>query len=318
MNAPANEFQLIDSIRRRVPSHPGVDIGIGDDAACLAAGDQGQLVTTDMLLEGVHFLSPPATPRAVAHKAINVNLSDIAAMGGIPTAAFVSICWPRKRDEDFREAFCRGLEEACTKFSVSLAGGDTNAWDGPLVISVTVVGRLEGAPWLRNGARPGDWIMVTGELGGSLSGRHLNFTPRVIESQQLRQISSPSSMIDISDGLSADLYHLLEESQVDALLYADAIPVAQAAHESHDDQSSLDHALGDGEDFELLFTIDPEGGRRLLESPPFSTRLSHIGEIKVASNRSTPQAVLQQTTGTVVPLPRMGWIHPLREAGESG
>jgi len=305
VNVPANEFQLIDSIRRRVPPHPAVELGIGDDAACMAPGDQGRLITTDMLMEGVHFTFPPASPRAVAHKTINVNLSDIAAMGGIPTAAFVSICWPRNRDDKFREEFCLGLEEACARFSVSLAGGDTNSWDGPLVVSVTVVGRLEGKPWLRSGARPGDWIFVTGELGGSLAGRHLDFVPRVVESQALRQVVSPTSMIDVSDGLSADLYHILEESHVGAILTADSIPIAPVAHRMAD-KLPLDRALGDGEDFELLFTLSPKEGRKLLASPPFSTRLSHIGEIN-----SNTEAVLRLSTGTVVPLARVGWLHPL-------
>lgn len=306
LNAPADEFRLIEAIRRRIPAHSAVDLGIGDDAACLAVGDQGRLITTDMLLEGVHFEIPPADPRQIGRKSINVNLSDIAAMGGIPTAAFVSICWPKNRDGKFREDVCLGLEEACARFSVSLAGGDTNSWNGPLVVSVTAVGRLEGPAWTRSGARPGDWIMVTGSLGGSLTGHHLDFVPRVEESRRLREVANPSSMIDISDGLSADLYHLLDESGVGGTLEAEAIPTAVSAQDSSGGRSSLERALGDGEDFELLFTVSPKEGRRLLEHPPFTTRLSRIGEIE-----AEPGGRLRMESGEVVPLARMGWSHSL-------
>lgn len=306
MTNPADEFRLIDEIRRRIPRHPSVDLGIGDDAACLASGDQGRLITTDMLLEGVHFLIPPATPGQVAAKAVNVNLSDIAAMGGTPTALFVAICWPINRGSDFRRAVCLGLEEAAGRFNVAIAGGDTNAWQGPLVISVTAVGKLHGHPWLRSGARPGDWIMVTGELGGSLLGHHLDFVPRVRESRILREVANPTSMIDISDGLSSDLYHILDASGVGALLREEDIPIAQQAHQMPGDRTPLQRALGDGEDFELLFTVSPEEGRRLLSSPPFQTRLSHIGEVTPAR-----EAHIRMRDGEVLPLPRMGWVHSL-------
>lgn len=303
----SGEFEFIRSLQDRIKRSEYLDVGIGDDAAVLSDFPPQTLVTTDMLMEGVHFLIPPATPQQVGYKALAVNLSDIAAMGGTPATAFVSVALPRSRPPSFREDVFTGLQSLADQFRVTLAGGDTNSWDGPFVISVTVLGIPTFPPVLRSGAKPGDWIMVTGELGGSLLGRHLTFLPRVREALLLQQSVKLHAMQDVSDGLSADLYHILEQSGVGARLFSERIPVSDAAHASaKDGRSALEHALGDGEDFELLFTLPAEEGERLLRNPVFETRMSHIGEITLNTD-----VILQQADGNEIALPRLGWTHPL-------
>lgn len=307
MSEQSGEFDFIRSLQNRVKPSRHLRLGIGDDAAILSESPPQTLVTTDMLMEGVHFLIPPATPQQVGHKALAVNLSDIAAMGGTPATAFVSVALPRARPAAFREEVFTGLQSLADQFQVALAGGDTNSWDGPFVISVTVLGIPTFPPVLRSGAKPGDWIMVTGELGGSLLGKHLTFVPRVREVLLLQESVKLHALQDISDGLSADLFHILEQSGVGARLFADRIPVSLAAIKSASEKRSpLGHALGDGEDFELLFTLSPKDGERLLNNPPFETRLSHIGEIT-----SNPEVLLRQANGREIPLPRLGWVHSL-------
>lgn len=306
MNPPSGEFEFIESLRKRVSASPYVTLGIGDDAAILTANPPQTLVTTDMLMEGTHFAIPPASPRQVGHKALAVNLSDIAAMGGCPTTAFVSVALSRKYPESFREELFQGIQGLADRFGVALAGGDTNSWNGPFVISVTLLGTPVKSPVLRSGARPGDWICVTGSFGGSLAGRHLDFIPRVAEALELQRRVTLHAMQDVSDGLAADLYHILEESGVGCRLDAQAIPIAEAARLSRDSRTPLEHALGDGEDFELLFTLSPEEGQRLLRTPPFETPIHKIGEI--TEDRT---AWLVQSNGTPIPLPRLGWVHAL-------
>jgi thiamine-monophosphate kinase len=300
------EFGLIDWIRQRAAGHPRLSVGIGDDTAVLRFPQAADcLVTVDMLMEGVHFTFPPATPAQVGRKALGVNLSDIAAMGGRPVAAVVSVALPRKSAWDLGRELHAGLQSLADEFAVALAGGDTNTWDGPLVISVTVLGETLGAgPVLRSGARPGDWIMATGSFGGSLSGKHLDFTPRVAEAAALQARVELHSMLDVSDGLAADLYHILEESHVGGILFQEAIPTSEAARAASDGRTPLEHALGDGEDFELLFTLAPEAGQELLDSPPFATPLTQIGVIVAGRD-----CQIQDAAGNLAPLPPTGWRH---------
>src|SRR5438034_11711452 len=242
------EFAYIDWLRRRTPSDPRVPIGPGDDAAALRlTPGLPCLVTTDMLLEGSCFRLAEAGPRRVGRKAMAVNLSDIAAMAGKPVAAVVSVGLPRSGGREIAEELYAGLREVADAFDTALVGGDTNSWDGPLAISVTVIGEATGrGPVRRSGARPGDWIFITGPLGGSIRGHHLDFTPRVREALQLHAAVELHAMIDISDGLAADLAHICEESRCGAVLRADAIPIADAARAMAEAQPPLDHALCDG------------------------------------------------------------------------
>lgn len=275
-----NEFDYISWLRRQTPPDPRILVGPGDDCAVLHWGSAVPwLVTTDMLLEGTHFHLQQAGAYRVGRKALAVNLSDIAAMAGRPIAAFTSVAFPRGQ-ASVPEDLYGGLRDLADSFGVSLAGGDTNSWDGGLAISVTLLGEtLPSGPVLRSGALPGDWLFVTGPLGGSILGKHLDFTPRVLEAQMLAEQVRLHAMIDISDGLAADLGHIVEESGCGALLRAGAIPIDPAAQRLNDGISRLDHALGDGEDFELLFAVSPQDGQRLLSTQPIpGMTLHHIGE----------------------------------------
>ena len=265
------EFGLVGLIRGQY--HPRGVIGIGDDTAVLPFGkDKFQLFTTDMILEGVHFTreSPPAK---IGHKAMASNISDIAAMGGIPTFAVVSLGTAAQTSVHFIKDIYKGMHNVCRKFGVAIVGGDT-VKSNKLIINVALLGEVSKSHLVtRGGAKQGDWIFVSGLLGGSLkSGRHLTFIPRVQESQYLVKNFKPSAMIDISDGLAADLGHILEESNVGAILYEHKIPC------HHD--AALNNALYDGEDFELLFTVSPVRGKKLITDK----RFHFIGEIMDRKN----------------------------------
>lgn len=300
------EFQLIQWIQRRIPPHVQVPLGIGDDAAWLKFNQNGEsLVTVDMLLEGVHFTLETATPFQIGWKSLGVNLSDIAAMGGRAVAAVVGIALPRSRAWELAQGVQQGIEALAQQFKVCIAGGDTNTWDGPLVISITALGEpLPAGPVRRSGARPGDWILVTGDLGGSISGKHLNFIPRLEEARLLQEHVELHAMIDISDGLAADLQHILDESRVGARIMAAQVPISKAALSATDDRTPLAHALGDGEDFELLLTLSPADAQALLAKPIFDTPLSHIGMIIEEQT-----AELIQPDGSRSPWSATGWKH---------
>jgi thiamine-monophosphate kinase len=310
----SGEFGLIAWFRARAERTAAVAFGIGDDCAGLRfTPGREVLITTDMLLDGRHFLSAEHTPEQIGRKAMGVNLSDIAAMAGVPLAAVVSVGLPlhhgsRSAEELARRLF-HGLNGMARECGVALVGGDTNAWDGPLVVSVTVLGEAtEKGPVRRSGARPGDVVLVTGRLGGSLaSGRHLEPRPRISEALALHQAANLHAMIDVSDGLAADLNHILEESgNLGAVLSAMAIPVHPDAERAAagDGRSPLDHALGDGEDFELCFTVGPDDANRLLAEPPARVTLYRIGDI-------TPESGLRlaHPDGRVEPLEPMGFDH---------
>lgn len=301
------EFELIDWIRSQVRDREPVLLGIGDDAACLRpAPNREQLVAIDMLMEGVHFTFPDAPPELAGRKALAVNLSDIAAMGGEPTAVFVSVALPNSRGPEFARRVHAGLIELANEFDLVIAGGDTNSWNGPLVISVTVTGQPIGPrPVQRRGARPGDWIYVTGSLGGSLQSRHhLTFTPRLAEAKKLVQMVELNAMMDVSDGLAADLHHILSASQVGALLESDQIPLTDAARTSDDGISPLRHGLSDGEDFELLFVVAPDQGELLASKWEDATPLTKIGEIC-----ETRGCRIRSPEGRIEPLEPIGWTH---------
>ncbi len=302
------EFDFIAEIRRRAVIRPPVVLGIGDDAAVIRSNcPAGEVITTDMLMEGVDFLAEEASPEEMGRKALAVNLSDIAAMGAKPTAAFVSVALPRHRGVEFARGVYTGLESLAGEYDVAIAGGDTNTWDGPFVISLTLIGEpLGSAPILRCGALPGDVVLVTGAFGGSILGRHLHFTPRLNEVRRLLEIVTPHAMIDVSDGLAADLHHLLEESHVGAIIDTAAIPIHADAHQMNDGVTPLRHALGDGEDFELIFSLSPDDATRLRATWDHSTPLTPIGVI--TAERAV---MLQNAKGAREPLLPWGWAHPM-------
>ena len=305
------EFALIEWIRSRVRDRHPVTLGIGDDAACLKpSADRESLVAIDMLMEGVHFTFPPATPQLAGRKALAVNLSDIAAMAGRPVAAFVSVALPNNRGMDFARDLHEGVIRLADEYDVIIAGGDTNSWNGPLAISITVVGEPFGSkPVCRSGALPGDWLFVTGALGGSLpSGRHLTFSPRIAEVRELHKAVELHAMIDISDGLAADLHHVLKASNAGAVLDAARIPLTATALAASDGLTPLLHGLSDGEDFELLFAVSPEHGRLLQSEWRELTPVTKIGEIT-----ERPGCVLHYPDGTAEPLDPIGWTHRFGE-----
>ena len=282
------ERAFIDWIRKQRRFDPAaVPIGIGDDMAGLNLAGQGQvLITTDIRLDGVHFRTESASPRLIGRKAFGCSMSDAAAMAAMPRAAVAAVALPRDWSMEQARELAAGLLELADEFDCPLVGGDLTSWDKPLAINVTLIATESGVPAVRrSGAKPGDAILVTGELGGSLaSGRHLSFTPRVREARQLAAAAPLHAMIDISDGLSCDLGHICEESEAGCIVDADAIPISPAARTGTD---PLAAALNDGEDFELCFTCSPGDAQKLLASPvpPIGIALTRIGQITASKDR---------------------------------
>ncbi len=299
------EFELIKHFfTEQAVKRKDVLLGIGDDCAVIAnTENQNIVVTTDTLVAGVHFpLNTPA--RAIGHKAVAVNLSDIAAMGAKPSWLSLAITLPEVSNEWLTE-FCRGIFDLCEYYNVELIGGDTT--QGPLSITITAQGLTpEGKYLSRAGAKAGDWLYVTGEIGdAALALQHINEEvslesafiepiknkldypkPRVLAGQTLREYAS--SAIDISDGLIADLGHICQASNVGANIVLDAIPLSSIMRESLPLKDAINLALTGGDDYELLFTVS-EDNKVAME-----TSLSHagtpvtcIGQINASQNIST-------------------------------
>jgi thiamine-monophosphate kinase len=262
------EETLLARIRARIgPSRLPVLVGPGHDAALVAWPRGADLVLkTDQVVAGEHF-DPASTPLdAVGRKVVARNLSDVAAFGGEPVAAVVSAALPRGFTLAGFDALLRGLLRACRESGTALVGGDLSRTEGPLVVSVTLAARLAaGRPMLRSGARPGDRILVTGRLGGSILGRHLRFRPRLAAGRELSRRRGVHAMMDVSDGLAKDLGRIARESGVAAVLRAEAVPVHPDARRlaRRTGKPPLEHALGDGEDHELLFAASPRTAREL-------------------------------------------------------
>jgi thiamine-monophosphate kinase len=252
------EFGLIDALKKYAPISKAVIKGIGDDAAVLPYNKREYLLlTTDMLSEGTHF-TRRMPPFAIGHKALACSISDIAAMGGLPTFAVVSMGIAKNLSVCFIKNIYKGMQRTARDFNVSIVGGDTIKTD-KVVINVALLGTVEKKYLTtRDGAKAGDRIFVTGPLGGSLkSRRHLNFCPRLSQARFLVEKFKPSAMIDISDGLSGDLNHILKAGRVGARLDYASIPRQRRV--------SLSQALNDGEDFELLFTLPPKRACSLMD-----------------------------------------------------
>ena len=306
------ERELISWLRKRLPPHPLLRLGPGDDAAVLRmAGINECVVTVDLLTDHVDFELAEIDPRRAGRKALAVNLSDLAAMASKPLAGVVALALPRHDGMNLAKALYEGMLPLAQQYDLAIAGGDTNSWDGPLAVSITLLGKVtDRGPLCRSGARPGDRIVVTGSFGGSILGKHLDFEPRVDEAIDLHARYELHAGIDVSDGLSLDLAHILEESQCGAILNADAIPIAAAARRlaeaAADGATPLEHALGDGEDFELILAVPPETARRMLVEQPLSVPLTDIGEFV-----AEPGLWMQTSGGNRRPLAPRGWEHNL-------
>lgn len=296
------EFGLIGRIADRVTPMAGIRIGIGDDAAAVET-EPGtvSLLTTDMLLEGVHFDLTFCTPENLGWKSLAVNLSDIAAMGGKPRYCLLSLAVPQALPVSFIDGFIAGLLACAAEFGVTLIGGDTCASRSGLVVSLAVMGeQLPDRVVTRSGARPDDLILVTGTVGDSALGlrqlmagqregkailRHLEPSPRVREGLKLADEKLPTAMIDVSDGLLADLGHILKLSGVGAHIELKSLPLSPevAAHISRQDDDPFNLPLSGGEDYELLFTIPPDreaAVRKALST--FGTSATVLGKITMS------------------------------------
>ena len=279
------ELEFIRWLRNRLPASPRAPLGLSDDAALLRwAGDARCVVTVDMLTDGVDFDLGTDGPERIGRKALAVNLSDLAAMAARPLAGVIALALPRVGGLELAQAIYEGLLPLAERYQLAIVGGDTNTWDGPLAISATLLGELtQAGPLVRSGAKPGDTILVTGRFGGSRLGHQFDFEPRVEESLWLAANATLHAGIDVSDGLSLDLWRLCEASDCGAVIELKGIPVADAAQawaEQLDDGSTaLEHALSDGEDFELILSVPPETAAELVAKQPLACGLTQIGQI---------------------------------------
>ncbi|MCA9192317.1 MAG: thiamine-phosphate kinase [Planctomycetales bacterium] len=284
---------------------PQVKLGIGDDAAILAPSDLDLVVTTDSMMDGTHFRVGECDLRSIGEKLVGVNLSDLAAMGAEPNSILLSMCLPSRNSEELAAEIYEGVCTAAARYEVALAGGDTNCWSGPLVLHMTAIGFCQPEQaWLRSGAKPNDLIVVTGELGGSIQGKHLKFQPRLDVVRKLRGRLNVHAAMDISDGLSIDLLRMCDASRCGAVLDLENIPVSLAATELSKSSglSALDHALGDGEDFELLLAVSVEDLNCL-------TSLLGKESVRVVGEFTSRTGLWARRGGQLTQLPATGYIH---------
>ena len=309
----SGELGIVEWLEHACPAGTGPwSLGVGDDAAILQTKPDHELVfTTDMVLEDACFRLIEAGPRLVGRKALAVNLSDLAAMGAEPVGCLVSLALPKSATQTMAVEIMAGILELARQYHCPVVGGDTNTWRGPLAVGITAIGQAKtGNSKRRSGARAGDWVMVTGPLGGSILGHHLDFEPRLDAARVLSDYPI-HALIDISDGLSLDLWRVCRASNCGAILNASAIPITPAAYRETELQHAgvragtpLQHALSDGEDFELLFAIAPEDGAQLLNHwPETIAKPIHVGEC-VAE-----QGLFLREGTTTVPLQPSGWEH---------
>lgn len=304
-----SEQDFVSWLRSTVSVADDDIVPLGDDAAVLNWSSRDNLVvTSDLLAEGTHFSLVEHGPALVGHKALAVNLSDLAAMAAQPIAAVVSLLLPRGGSQSLAEDLLRAMATLSQTYAMRIVGGDTNVWSGGLVINVTAFGVLTAAGALRrDGAKPGDALLVTGELGGSRLGKHLDFAPRVDEALTLIQRYRLSAGMDISDGLLLDLSRLTTASGCGAVVEVDAVPISPAASawatQSGSGQSALDHALSDGEDFELLLAAPPDEAERLVREQPLPVPITKIGECVQDAG------LWLQSSGSRIPVAPRGFDH---------
>ena len=300
--ADIGEDALVKSLVKGLAAGSDVVVGAGDDCAVIRGGKRGHylLLKTDCVIEGVHYAAD-TPPSRVGYKALARAISDIAAMAGSPRWAMITLGLPDGFDSEMVEAIYDGINRLAKRHEVAVVGGETVSNPERLVISVSVVGEVDRDRCvLRAGAKPGDGVWVTGELGGSIAGHHLDFTPRLNEALWLAEHFLPSAMIDLSDGLAGDLGHLLDQANAGAELLETALPIRREARlrarESDAAKPPLIAALTDGEDYELCFTLGQGNAVALLDQfrKAFpETPISCIGKVV-----AEPGLKIQQMDGT--------------------
>lgn len=329
------EFKLIDHLAEKVKIYnPSTEKGIGDDAAVIDIGNKYQLVSTDMLVEGVHFDLSFSPLKHLGYKAVAVNVSDIAAMNGVPEQITVSIAVSNRFSVEALEELYEGINLACENYKVDLVGGDTTSSRSGLIISITAIGSVEKDRVVyRSQAAKGDILCVTGDLGGAYMGLQLlerekrvynsnpDMQPELIGKEYIvqRQLKPeartdlvyelkelgivPTSMIDVSDGLASEILHICKSSNVGAYIYEDKIPIHgityNTAVEFNLDPVTI--SLNGGEDYELLFTIS-QGDFEKLKNQPDIHFIGYITEKEKG-------AKLVTKSGTVATLQAQGWTH---------
>ncbi len=324
------EFEFIERIAAAgLEGSADVVCGIGDDCAVLGRGnDRVRLITSDLMVEGVHFVVEASDARWLGHKLLAVNLSDIAAMGGEPREALVSVAVSPDFDVGYMERVYDGLRACATRFGVNVVGGDTTRSTGPLVMNLTLTGEMDqDRVCYRSGARPGDLIYVSGTLGDSaaglelalgntvglsredrefLLGRHHRPEPRVALGQVLSASGDVTAMLDLSDGMGSDLRHICRQSGVSAVIGETTIPVSPALRRfcALADIGTRDLAISGGEDYELLFTVAP-GRRNDIQALAGESGVIRIGRIEAGDGR----IYLEDAKGARMELAAHGFDH---------
>ncbi|MEX2233436.1 MAG: thiamine-phosphate kinase [Cyclobacteriaceae bacterium] len=329
------EFGLIDRIRRKFSLNQNNSVyGIGDDAAVLNGGEEYILLSTDMLVEGIHFDLSYIPIHHLGYKAIAVNVSDIAAMNGKPEQITVSVALSNRFSVEAIDALYDGIKAACSNYKIDLVGGDTTSSTSGLIISVSVVGRVaKNKIAYRNGAKENDIVCVTGDLGAAFMGlqvlerekqvflsdpdmqpsleKYDYLVGRLLKPEARTEIIfdleefgvAPTSMIDVSDGLASELFHISKESKAGIRIYEDKIPIDELTYETAIEfkLDPITCALNGGEDYELLFTICKSDQEKIKNHPD----VHMIGYVHTRAD----QNVMVTKQGTVVPLRAQGWDH---------
>lgn len=306
------EFDLITLLTRDLPTHEGVVAGPGDDCALLDLGIPDRFVAfkTDAVVEGIHFTAD-TPPEQVGHKAIARVLSDFAAAAATPSAALVTLALPPAFNPDRVQAIYAGLTATARRWNVAIVGGETTTNPERTLISVAALGTVPASRTVRrSGARPGDALFVSGELGGSIDGHHLTFEPRLQEARWLADTFPVHAMIDLSDGLAGDIRHLAAASGVGAELFENSLPIRRAAHlRARSGQSPKPPtlaALTDGEDFELLFAVPKESAVAVLDA--WKQRFPEVRLTCIGRVTSDPTLRIRDARGPR-PLPTHGYVH---------
>lgn len=314
-------LEHIFTFNRGLPGR--VSIPPGDDMGAVRIGDAEVLITVDQVADGVHFRLADTPLALIGRKAVTRNLSDVAAMAARPVGGVAAGCLPRDFGAERANALFDAMRDAAESYGCPMIGGDISLWDQPMLLSVTLLAEPAGvAPVLRRGAQVGDIVCVTGSLGGSFEtvdmgggrshSRHLSFSPRVAEARLLAQTCRPNCMIDLSDGLGRDLGHLCRaaERSVAAEIIAADLPISPGGRQAatRTGQPAWRHAVGDGEDYELCFTVSPDAADRDLPTDLDGVPITRIGRI-VARHEDDALLSIILPDGTKQPIEDQGWEH---------